>query len=38
MGFADLLASVQRMREELQAKLAALRPSSGPEPQPSPTL
>jgi hypothetical protein len=38
MGCADLLASVQRMREELQAKLAALRASSAPEPQPPPTL
>ena len=36
IGYADLLASVQRMREELQARLAALRVSSAPEPQPAP--
>jgi hypothetical protein len=38
MGYAGLLVSVQRMREELQAKLAALMVSSAPEPQPAPIL
>jgi hypothetical protein len=38
MGCADLLVSVQKMREELQAKLAELRASLAPEPQPPQTL
>ena len=37
-GFSDLVARVQRMREELRAKLAALKCSSAPDPQPNLTL
>ena len=37
-GCAPLLASVQRMRQELQTRLAALNASSQPESQPAPTL
>jgi hypothetical protein len=38
MGFSDLATSVQRMREELRSKFAALTPPSAPDPQPSITL
>jgi hypothetical protein len=38
MGFSDLVVSVQRVREELRSKLAALAPPSTPDPQPIPTL
>jgi hypothetical protein len=38
MGRSDLLATVQRMRAELQAKLAASRALNAPEPQTSPIL
>jgi hypothetical protein len=38
MGFSDLVASVKRMRQELQSKLAALMPPSVPDPQPSSTV
>lgn len=38
MGFSDLVASVKRMREELQSKSAALTPPSDLDPQPSPTV
>jgi hypothetical protein len=38
MSFSDLAASVQRMREDLQPKRAALAPPNAPDPQPSPTL
>jgi hypothetical protein len=37
-GVADLLATVQKMREDLQAKLAALRPAVAPGIQTTPTL
>ncbi|HQH27567.1 MAG TPA: hypothetical protein PLP17_09250 [Oligoflexia bacterium] len=35
MGYADLLVCVRRLREELQAKLAALKAATVPEPEPS---
>jgi hypothetical protein len=38
MGVSDLLASVQSMREELQAKRAALRPAAASDNQHSSTL
>jgi hypothetical protein len=37
-GFSDLVASVIRMRQELQSKLAALTPPNVLGPQPSPTV
>ena len=38
MGFSDLVASVKRMRQELQSKLAALTLPSVPDSQPSSTV
>ena len=38
MGLTDLLAAIQRLREELQAELAALRPAAPPDVQSSPAL